>query len=153
MVQEAEQERIHEYYILNEQGEQVLVSYEEYLIWEEEQRIKREMILKQQEEEAYVEDVTAYFYLNEKGEKVQLTKEQYKELKRRQGMSVQRKTSFQNKATVVRKITSKKMTEEDETVVRGASTFKSQAEEAQTFSQSQTVVKQSSMQSESRMVK
>ena len=65
---------------MGENGEEIEATYEEYLKWEEEQRIKKKKIMEQQEIE--VQDIKAYFYLDENGNKVPLSKEQYKTMKK-----------------------------------------------------------------------
>jgi hypothetical protein len=85
---------------MNEQGQEIEVSYEEYLKWDHEQKIKKQKLL--EEQEIVVEDLKAYFYMDENGNKVALTKEQYKSMKTQEGMKTQKTTSFHNKATIRR---------------------------------------------------
>ena len=86
--------------IMNEEGMEIEVSYEEYLKWEQEQKLKKQRLL--EEQQIVVEDLKAYFYMDENGNKVPLTKEQYKQMKAQEGMKTQKTTSFHNKATIRR---------------------------------------------------
>ena len=55
-----------------------------------------------EQQQIEINDQTAYFYLDENGNKIALSKEEYKNLKKQEGYSVNKQTSFHNRATIKR---------------------------------------------------